>query len=198
MPDFFDVVLSQRAHRVLRPDPIGDELLARVMEAAVHAPSAENKQPWVFIVVRDAEVRARMGGLVQGLWEGGVRDLARQHLGNRFFAGVERWATAGFGEAPAHIVVCGDTTLCHEAVLPSSIYPATQNLLLAAHALGLGSLLSTLPLLSGTQLNDLLALPEHLRPMAVVSLGWPARQLRRPKRIAFAAKSFRDRYGNPW
>lgn len=198
MPEFFDVVLWQRAHRVLKPDAIGDDLLERVLEAATHAPSAENRQPWAFVVVRDANVRERMAAMVRAVWDGGVRDLARRHLGDRFFVGVERWATVGFGEAPVLIVVCGDTSVCDEALLPSSIFPATQNLLLAAGALGLGSLLNTLPLLAGRPLYDLLALPAHMRPMAVISLGWPAQPLRKPTRIPFPTKSFRDRYGNPW
>jgi len=198
MADFFDVVLSQRAYRALRPDPVSDDLIAQILNAAVHAPSGENSQPWVFVVLTDRAARQQLADLVRAAWDGGVREFARQHLSERFFAGVERWATVGFGDTPVQIVVCGDTTACNESLLPSSIFPATQNLLLAAQALGLGSLLSTLPLLAGQQVIDLLGLPPHIRPMGVVSLGWPARPLKKPTRMPFAAKTFRNRYGNPW
>lgn len=198
MPDFFDVALSQRAHRALRTDTVGDDLIERVLDAAIHAPSAENTQPWAFVVVRDPAVREGIATMVRTAWDG-IQGWVRTILNDRFYAGVERWATVGFGEAPVLVVVCGDTQACgDESMLAASIFPATQNLLLAATALGLGSLISTLPLLGGAQLNELLALPPHLRPMAVVSLGWPARQLKKPTRIPFHAKSFRDRYGNPW
>lgn len=197
-PSFFDVALSQRAHRVLKPDPVEDALIERILDAATHAPSAENRQPWVFIVVRDAGVRSQIAVLVREAWERGVRDYAQAQLGERFFAGVERWATVGLSEAPVLIVICGDTSLCDASLLPSSVFPATQNLLLAAHALGLGSLLSTLPVLVGAPLVELLALPAHITPMAAVPIGWPARPLRPPTRVSFRAKTFRDAFGRPW
>ena len=77
------------------------------------------------------------------------------------------------------------------------MYPAIQNLLLAATALGLGSALTTLPL-AGGGLAELLALPEAVQPMAVVPLGWPARPLGPPRRAPVADKAFRQRYGSPW
>ena len=62
-PDFFSVVHSQRAHRAFSDEPVPDELVERVLETATYAPSAENTQPWVFIVVRDSNARARIGEL---------------------------------------------------------------------------------------------------------------------------------------
>ncbi len=53
-PSLFDVVRNQRAYRAFRADPIDDELVERILQAATFAPSAENTQPWVFVVVRDA------------------------------------------------------------------------------------------------------------------------------------------------
>lgn len=197
MSDFFEVVRSQRAHRQLRPDPIPDALIERLLEAAIHAPSAENRQPWVFVVVREAGQRARIAALVQRLWERGARDLSRPRLAARLFADVDRWATGGLAEAPAIIVVCGDTSLSHPEALGASVFPAVQNLLLAAQALGLGALLSTLPTV-GRELAELLDLPEQVRPMAAVPIGWPAETPRPPRRIPFRQKTFRERYGYPW
>lgn len=195
---FFDVVLSQRAHRAFLPDPVSDDLVERILAAATHAPSAENRQPWVFVVVRDRTQRERISALVRELWTGGIGEMARQRSGERLHADVDRWATAGLGDAPVIIVVCGDTNVAEEFLLPSSIFPAVQNLLLAAHALGLGSLLSTLPVLSGDRLADILALPAHVKPMAAVPIGHPARRLSAPRRSPVGAKTFRNRYGEPW
>ncbi len=198
MADFFEVVRSQRAHRALLPDPVPEELLERILEAATFAPSAENTQPWAFVVVRDAALRARIGAFVRQAWEGFAREIARPGLSERFFVAVDRWATVGLAEAPVIVVVCADTTLTHEVALPSSIFPAVQNLLLAAHALGLGALLSTLPVMVGPQMAELLEIPEHVRPMAAVPIGWPARRLGPPRRISFRDKAFRDRWGVRW
>lgn len=179
-------------------EPVPEERIEQLLEAAIHAPSAENRQPWVFIVVREAAVRAQIAALVREVWTDGVREYTRQQLSPRFFAGVERWATTGLEAAPVIIIVCGDATLCPEVLLPSSIFPAVQNLLLAAQALGLGSLLSTLPVIAEERLRPILALPPHIKPLAAVPIGRPAQRLGPARRVHFSAKTFSDRYGNPW
>jgi nitroreductase len=197
-PGFFEVALSQRAHRSLLSDPVGDELIEEILAAATHAPSAENRQPWVFVVVRDTGRRQRIAALVRELWASGIGEMARERSSQRLHADVDRWATSGLADAPVLIVVCGDTSAAEEFLLPSSIFPAVQNLLLAAQALGLGSLLSTLPIVGGDRLREIVELPASIVPMAVIPIGHPARRLTPPKRISFRAKTFRDRYGQPW
>jgi nitroreductase len=197
-PGFFDVVLGQRAHRELRPDPVPDAVIERVLEAATHAPSAENRQPWVFIVVRDEATRQAIGGFSAHAWDTAGREHSRATLTPPFLAAVEAWAMGGLAAAPVHIVVAGDTTLAPANLLPSSVFPAVQNLLLAAGAVGLGSLLSTLSLVAGRQFADLLALPDNLVPLALIPLGYPARTLGPARRIPVAAKTYRDRFGQPW
>ena len=80
----------------------------------------------------------------------------------------------------------------------SSVFPAVQNLLLAAHALGLGSTLTTLPVLGGHELSELLGLPDGVEPLAVVPLGHPAMPLGRPRRRPLSEKAHLDRYGVPF
>lgn len=194
MPEFFDVVLNQRAHRDLRPDPVPDALLDRVLEAAVHAPSAENRQPWAFVVVRDPDTRAGIAALTAKMWDDVAREFSRPNVTPRLLDEVDRWAMGGLGQAPVHVVVCGDTTQCPEPLLPSSVYPAVQNLLLAALAVGLGSLMSTLSIVSGPAFRDLLGLPDHILPMALVPIGYPARRLGPPRRVPAAEKTHHDRW----
>ena len=175
-----------------------DDVLERCLEAAVHAPSAENKQPWVFVVVRDAAIRHQIAELTRAAWRDGARAFSEGRLTPELLDDVERGIEIGLESAPVIVVVCGDRSIGHEAVLPSSVFPATQNLLLAANAVGLGSALTTLATVQGTELAELLDLPATSRPMAVVPLGWPARRLGPPRRLPLAERVHVDRYGNPW
>ena len=197
-PDFFAVVRSQRAHRAFRDEPVPNELVERVLEAATCAPSAENTQPWVFVVVRDGAARAQIGELNRRAWEGGGREFSRPRLSPEVFAKVEAGATGGIADAPVLVVVCGDTSHCVETVLESSVWPAVQNLLLGAHAVGLGSALTTITTVFGDELRSLLTLPDYIRPLAVVPLGWPTKKLGLPRRTPVSEKTFRERYGEPW
>lgn len=195
---FFEVVLSQRACRSFAPDPVDDELVARCLEAATHAPSAENRQPWVFVVLREPDRRAAVAELTRRAWREGGRRHSEGRLPPAMLEEVDRGAETGLAGAPVLVVVCGDTELGLESTLPASVLPATQNLLLAAAALGLGSAMTTLATLFPAELSAVLALPASVRPMAVVPLGWPARPLGPPHRLPLSQRVHRDRYGEPW
>jgi nitroreductase len=194
----FAVVRRQRACRVFSDAPVADELIARVLEAATFAPSAENRQPWEFVVVRDAASRAQLGDLTARAWESGGRDFAATRLDAKLMADVDAGATGGVAAAPVMIVVGADTERGLVQTVPSSIFPAVQNLLLAATALGLGSALTTITTAFAPELRALLGLPEHLVPVAIVPLGHPARPLGPPRRDPFAAHTHRERYGDAW
>jgi nitroreductase len=197
MPDFFEVVLSQRAARSFLPDDIDDPTLERILTAATHAPSAENSQPFAFVVVRDAGLRAAIGALTARLWES-AKALEEQRLSPAFLRDVEHGATGGIAGAPVLIVVCGDTRLTYARAMDASVFPAVQNLLLAAHALGLGSTLSTLPVLGGDELSGLLRLPPEVIPVAVIPLGRLPEPLGPPRRQPLREKAHLDRYGTPF
>ena len=196
--DFFAVVHRQRACRAFSAEPLADELVTRVLDAATFAPSAENRQPWEFIVVRDAAARARLGELTARAWNAGGREFARARLDEKLMADVDAGATGGVAAAPVMIVVCADTERGLPQTVPSSIFPATQNLLLAATALGLGSALTTITTAFAVELRAVLALPEHLVPVAIVPLGHPERALGPPRREPFAAHTHREQYGTNW
>jgi nitroreductase len=194
-PLFFDVVLRQRACRDFAPDPVPDEDVARILDAAVHAPSAENAQPWVFVVVRDAEQRRRVAELTQRLWDGGAGEHSRPRLAAGLFAEVDDSVRTGFGGAPVLVVVAGDgRDAVTRRTLGASIFPAVQNLLLAANALGYGSALMTLATVASAELRSIVGLPEGVEPMAVVPIGHPARRLGAPRRTPSADKTYVDRY----
>ena len=88
--DLFAVVHRQRACRAFSDEPLDDALVGRVLDAATFAPSAENRQPWEFIVVRDAQARAQLGDLTARAWEAGGREFSRTRLDDKLFrSGIE-------------------------------------------------------------------------------------------------------------
>jgi nitroreductase len=196
--DLFTVVHAQRACREFSDAPVDDDALARLLDAAVHAPSAENKQPWEFVVVREPAARVAIGALMARAWESMGRAFSRDRLSPGMLAEVERGATGGIAAAPVHVVVGADTRRGLDAAAAESVYPAVQNLLLAATALGLGTALTTIALGYADELRALVGFPAHVRPMAVVPVGHPARPLGPSRRDAFADHTHRERYGTPW
>jgi nitroreductase len=198
-PSFFDVVLQQRACRRFAPDTVPDEDLVTMLRAATHAPSAENTQPWVFVVVTDAERRRAIADLAADLWGGGGRAYAEPHLDPAMLAQIDASMTEGFGGAPVLVVIGADTSAgAHAKTLPSSIYPCVQNLLLAANALGYGSALTTLTTLVADRLRAAVELPEHVTPMAVVPIGRPAKPLGPPRRRSVGEVAHREGFGQPF
>ncbi len=199
MSDYFDVVRHQRACRDFDDAPVDDETIGRLLEAATYAPSAENRQPWVFVVVRDPALRDQIHDLTEDAWKAGGREFAAQRLEPGLMADVDHGiAGGGYRSAPVLIVVAADTERSHHSTVPSSIYPAVQNLLLGANALGLGSALTTLGATRGAELGAVVGLPDHVVAQAVVPIGRPARRLGPPRREPFAEHTHRDRYGEAW
>jgi nitroreductase len=180
--DFFEVASRQRAHRRFRDAPVDRHLVRRVLEAATYAPSAENLQPWRFVVVTDRGCRRRIGELTRRAWERGAERHASDRLPPTLLRDVRRGATGGVAAAPVLIVVGAETTEVPASAADASIWPAVQNLLLAAGALGLGAALTTLPTVFGEELSSLVGFPSTVTPKAVVPLGWPERDLGAPRR----------------
>lgn len=197
-PSYFDVVNAQRAQRELRPDPVPEEWIEKILEAGTHAPSAMNSQPWRFVVAQDPEVRQQIADGARAAWEGFARDLTKDQSTPGFKA-VDGWAMGGLAQAPVIIVLCGDTDVLPLEQMGSSIFPAAQNILLAANALGLASLMSNLPLFAPDgALAKVLGLPDHIVPLATLPIGYPARELGPPRRRPIGDVTSRDRFGAAW
>ena len=165
-----------------------------MLDAARFAPSSSNTQPWVFVVVRDAERRARLTDLMDRLWS----SVPESDLAPSLQADVAAGFGGGFATAPVWIVVGADDQRAERREQSSSIYPAVQNLLLAATALGLGSAMTTIASYDPDEVRAIAGLPESVRPYAMVPLGWPARPLGRPRRRPVSEIAHRDTYGTPW
>lgn len=211
-PGFDEVVRSARAQRRLLSDPIADETIAAILAAAACAPSGMNLQPWRFVVVRDAALRAAIGELYAAAWQ-----LARHVYGAapagsdaeaRMLSGVEHLA-AHFGEAPVIVAVCLDRRrlgamvdehLAWRDPVPvlASVLPAVQNLILAARAHGIGTVLTTLHRARQEELRQLLGIPAEVEVVTLLPLGYPAEPFRPLRRPPVRAFTFRDRWDEPW
>lgn len=186
----YEAMSTMRAVRKLRPDPIPDEVLARVFEAATWAPTGGNRQPWRMIAVTDAAAKTRLGELYKARWN----DYAALHakgssgLSDDRRAAEERTLAAGdhladhMKELPVLVIVCfnpkylavTDAGLDRISVVGGgSIYPAVENLLLAARAEGLGCVLTTLLCMEEPAVKALLGIPEDWATAAMIPLGYP-------------------------
>ena len=173
---------------------MGDDLIERILDAARFAPSSENTQPWVFVVIRDPEGRRRLTDLMARLWTKATGAPLPDHLQ----ADVDGGMNGGFATARVWIVVAADDQLAGRGEHASSIFPAVQNLLLAATALGLGSAMTTLATYDPTEVRSIAGLPDHVRAHALVPLGWPAKPLGPPKRRPVTEIAHRNQYGTGW
>jgi len=148
-----EAILARRSIRKFSADPVAEEDLELLLRAAMAAPSAFNERPWHFVVVRDASTRARLSQISE--WSG---PMAGAQVG---------------------VVVCGDTEALRR---PGTVYwifdcaAALENMLVAAVGRGLGAVwLGIHPTPERIDaVRELLALPEHVEPLGMVALGWPA------------------------
>jgi nitroreductase len=199
-----EAMSTQRAIRRLRFDPIDDDVVLRCIELATRAPSGGNRQGWEFVVVRDPEVKHQLARLNRQAWSVyrrvGARQARHDPSAKKIVAAVQ-WQADHFEEVPVVVVPClhGKAPVVGSAWLAStyygSIYPAVQNLLLAARAVGLGATLTTLPLWSTTLARRTLGLPRSVTPVAVVPLGWPRGRHGSTTRRPVEEVVHLDRYG---
>jgi nitroreductase len=199
---FIDLAMRQRAHHRFDPQaPVPDADIMAMLTVATHAPSALNTQPWQFIVVRSEAARRAFGAATRERWRAGTGAALEKNLvSERVFSELDDGnGNGGLETAPVVIVVCLDTAKLSAVHGASSIYPAVQNLLLTAAALGYGSCLTT-GLTSGSAalVRELLKLPEQLELMAAVFVGRPARGLGAPRRQPAEAFTHREVFGSPW
>jgi len=199
-----EAMSTQRAIRRLRPDPVDDALVLRLVELAQKAPTGSNAQNWEFVIVKDRAVKEKLGALNRGAWRlyGGIgRWLAREDPAMQRIIKAVQWQADHFADIPVIVVAClrGPRVPFPPVAATSyygSIYPSVQNLLLAARAAGLGAALITLPLWSHFLARRALGLPWGVSPCAVVPLGWPTGRYGPTTRKPVGEIVHVDRYGN--
>lgn len=186
--DFFDVVHTQRSIRRFKPDAVPDEAIWKMIDAAIRAPSGSNTQPWGWLVVRDeGKKRVLADAIRAGFEEGGrlqqmrenaakIEDPTQRRMMERaveFFGNV---AAAPVLIIPCLVSLTSPVSNIDSLFAGSSIYGAVQNLMLAARAQGLGTVLTTFNIAHEDLLRREFGLPDNVRPVAVVPVGYPQGQ----------------------
>ena len=203
--ELFEIIRTTRSMRRLKPDPVPNELIRKILEAGVCAPSGGNMQRWRFLVIRDRKIKETVGALYKRAWNDRVAPRYRagepapgmsreQFL--RLLAAAEYMA-AHIHEAPVWIV----PSLEGEAPMRwsgSSIYPAVQNMLLAARALGLGATLMTLHLVFEKEAEAAMGLPPNFHSYALLPIGYPMGRFGPVRRVALTDVVYEGRWGQAY
>ena len=185
-PRFFDLVGDVRAMRRLKPDPVPRDLLMKVLDAGVQAPSGMNSQPWSFLVLQKPEdkqwfaerykaaLESRFGGFT--LPEGDDSPMARQFR-------ALRYQMNHMQEFPLLLIVCGLRDWPFKVpqaervgLAPpnfGAVYPCVQNILLACRAVGLGAALTTMHQVFEEELMQHFGIPVEYGVVVTIPIGYP-------------------------
>ena len=190
--DLFEIVYHTRSMRRLKPEPVSDELMYKVVDAGIRAPSGGNSQQWCFVVVKDPEIKKQVQACYLKGWQE-VQAMYRDrpvptHMGQEKFQrliSAAAYLAEHLHEAPVLLFAClrarpmpaGEAGAQLAAKLArlsgSSIYPAVQNILLACRALGLGATLTTVCSLYEEEIRSILGLPDDISTYAMIPIGSP-------------------------
>ena len=221
----FAAMYTARAQRRLKSDPVPVELITRILDAAIRAPSGGNAQNWIFIVVRDEARRHRLGAVYRKASDEVAEIYAARgrpaHLTERQYqrlmdGGAYLWDH--LGDAPVLLVPClrqrempppgalplqvaarYDEHLAYQRrIQGASIYPAIQNIILACRALGLGTLITTNHLLYENEVRAILGLPEDVFTFAIMPIGYPLETAGPLSRRPVEQVAFAEQWGQPW
>ena len=196
--DLFEAIHSQRAIRHFKPDPVPEELIRQVLDAAIRAPSGANRQPWAFIVITDPGLKRQIAAFYKRSWD----QAYGGHTSSGALSTQVRLSAAHLAdhmvEVPVLIMACidrggGASTLTSG----SSIYPAVQNLMLAARGLRLGTVITTLHKRYEGEIKALLEIPENVETAALIPMGYPSKEARfgGSRRKPVEEVTYRDRWG---
>lgn len=189
--ELYDALLTTRAMRRFTDEPVSDEDVLACLRAAVQAPSGGNIQPYQFLVVTEPDLRAALGDIYLRAWQRYEPAVAkvtppfkdaeaeRRHRRN---TAVSDELARNLGSVPVHVlvlmpkismVVTDDDGDMDVGPTYASVYPAVQNLILAARARGLGTVLTTVYRVYEDEVRDLLGIPDRYEVVALLPLGHP-------------------------
>ncbi len=206
MPDLFEIMENCRAMRRLKPDPVPDELIEKILHAGVCAPSGGNAQKWRFMVIKDRKIKDAVT-----LWYKKAYD---EWIGPRYATaepppGVSKeqfkrqheavaYLTDHFAEAPVWIVACLEDGAKPDRAAGASIYPAVQNMVLACRAVGLGTTLTNRHIRFEKEVDKALGLPEGVHSYAILPIGYPMGNFGPVKRAALKDVVYQDKWGQAY
>lgn len=205
--DVFAIMRTTRSMRRLKPDPVPDALIRKILEAGAGAANGGNFQRWRFLVIKDPKIKQAVQVYYKRAFDTVVgprystsppppgvtpERYQRQHA-------AVQYLTEHFHEAPVWVVACLDEgSTAPTRWSGASIYPAVQNMLLAARALGLGATLTTRHLLCEKETEAALGLPAGVHSYAILPIGWPMGRFGPVGRGSLAEIVYQDRWGQPY
>ena len=205
--DLFEIMQTTRSMRRLKPDPVPDELIRKILEAGACAANGGNTQRWRFLVMKDPKIKQA----VQAWYKRAFDEV----VGPRYASSAPPpGVIAGALQAPAFRGGVPHRSLPRGAGVDrrlhrrrhgaptrwsgASIYPAVQNMLLAARALGLGSTLTTRHLLYEKESEAAMGLPEGVHSYAILPIGYPMGRFGPVGRGKLADIVYQDKWGQPY
>jgi nitroreductase len=203
----FATIYSTRAMRRLKPDPIPEETLRKIVEAGIHAPSGGNRQDWGFILVRDPALKR----FIRDRYVATQKELqkpqpplselppARQRV-----VKAAAYLSEHLHEAPVLLLACSlkeyppwaHNPRASTATVHGSIYLAVQNIVLACRALGIGTVVTTTHCFFEDELKQKLGVPENMEVSALLPLGFPRGKFGPTQRKPVNEVMFWDRWGS--
>ena len=216
----FEATHTARALRRFKPDPVPDEVLDRLIDSGVRAPTGSNLQNWRFVIVTDPELRHRIAGLYGVSMEIAQKVLANRkrpaHMTDKMQSQMfksARYLAEHFGDVPVLLLawlqlppdqdnpnLAPEDAQTYVRLSGASIYGAVQNIILACRALGLGTVLTTVLAYKEAEVRQLLNAPPDMRLFAVLPIGYPVEGYGHGpvNRLPISQVTCRDRFGNNW
>jgi coenzyme F420-0:L-glutamate ligase/coenzyme F420-1:gamma-L-glutamate ligase len=203
MGHIIDAIKERRSIRKYAPRPVSMEIIREVLEAAGWAPSAHNAQPWRFIVLTDASLKRELSETMADVW---VADMTKDGIGSEAREKQRKASVERFTHAPVLIVACltmkdmlryadESRQKSERDLAVQSLGAAVQNMLLAAHANGLGACWFCAPIFCKETIRKILKIPDDVEPQALITLGYPAEKPRAPSRKPLENYSHLDYWG---
>ena len=205
--ELFHIMRTTRAMRRLKPDPVPDELILQILQAGQWAANGGANQRWRFLVIKDRSIKERVqvwykkafDEVVGPRYRGSEPPPGSSPGRYRRQHDAVEYLTDHYHEAPVWIVACqddGEETPSRSA--GASIYPAVQNMLLAARALGLGSTLTSRHLRHEKEVEEILGLPPGVHSYAILPIGYPMGNFGPVRRGPLADVVYQDRWGEAY
>ena len=206
MVDLTETIQQRRSIRRYTQKPISPEKIRKILEAATWSPSAHNAQPWQFIVLFEEESKCNLADAMGEAW---LRELKKDGIPKLTRESSVRSSADKFSTAPALILACltleamdsypdEKRKLIEHELAVQSLGAAIQNLLLTAHAEGIGACWYCAPTFCKDAVRKTLKIPKEIEPQALITLGYPAERPQAPPRKPLEAVVSKEEWNRPF
>jgi len=203
MDNIIDSIKKRRSIRKYSSRKVSIDILRQVLEAARWAPSAHNAQPWRFIVLIDASLKRELSEAMADVW---VADMIKDGIPSETRESMSKASAERFTNAPVLIVACltmkdmvkyadESRQKSERDLAVQSLGAAVQNMLLAAHANGLGACWFCAPIFCKETIRMILKIPDDVEPQALITLGYPVEKPTAPSKKLLENYSFLNCWG---